>query len=235
MKASPLAFSIICFAFTIDLFIGTSAAAPEPVLDISGQKLTTGVKYYILPVLRGKGGGLKVASSGNNTCPLFVVQEKLEVLNGTPVTFTPYNAKDGVILTSTDLNIKSYVTSSTCDKPPVWKLLKVLTGVWFLSTGGVEGNPGIDTIVNWFKIEKAGKNYVLSFCPSVCKCQTLCRELGLYVGDDGNKHLSLSDKVPSFTVIARNGRGHMEEIRQVSKGHIRKMWPKRSKGKKGTR
>ncbi|ESW24531.1 hypothetical protein PHAVU_004G138500 [Phaseolus vulgaris] len=201
MKASLLPFSILFFAFTIQLFIGIAVAAPEPVVDTSGQKLRTGVKYYILPVFRGRGGGLTVSSSGNNTCPLFVVQEKPEVLNGTPVTFTPYNAKSGVILTSTDLNIKSYGTTTSCDKPPVWKLLKVLTGVWFLSTGGVEGNPGIDTIVNWFKIEKAEKDYVISFCPSVCKCQTLCRELGLYVGDDGNKHLSLSDKVPSFRVM----------------------------------
>ncbi|XP_020213156.1 kunitz trypsin inhibitor 2 [Cajanus cajan] len=194
-------FCLICFAFTF--FIVTTGAAPEPVLDTSGQKLITGVKYYILPVTRGKGGGLTVASTSanNDTCPLFVVQEKLEVLKGTPVTFTPYNAKTGLILTSTDLNIRSYVTSSTCAKPPVWKLLKVLTGVWFLSTGGIEGNPGIDTIVNWFKIEKAEKDYVLSFCPSVCKCQTLCRELGIYVDDDGYKHLSLSDKVPSFRIM----------------------------------
>lgn len=198
-KVSPLVFSILFLAFTIEPFIGIAAAAPEAVLDTSGQKLRTGVKYYILPVFRGRGGGLTVSSSGNNTCPLFVVQEKLEVSKGTPVTFTPYNAKSGVILTSTDLNIKSYGKTTTCDKPPVWKLLKVLTGVWFLSTGGVEGNPGVNTVVNWFKIEKAEKDYVLSFCPSFA--QTLCRELGLYVGDDGNKHLSLSDKVPSFKVM----------------------------------
>ncbi|KAK7270705.1 hypothetical protein RJT34_26062 [Clitoria ternatea] len=200
MKTSFLPFSFICFVFTLQHLIGTTHAAPEPVLDITGQKLRTGVKYYILPLIRGRGGGLKVASTSNNTCPLFVVQEKLEVLKGTPVTFTPYNAENGVILTSTDLNIKSYVTPYPCAQPQVWKLLKVLTGVWFLSTGGVEGNPGFDTTINWFKIEKSGKDYVLKFCPSVCKCQTLCRELGLYTGDDGNKHLALSDQVPSFIV-----------------------------------
>ena len=66
----------------------------------------------------------------------------------------------------------------------------------------MEGNSnvmGACLVVNWFKIEKAEKDYVLSFCPSFA--QTLCRELGLYVGDDGNKHLSLSDKVPSFKVM----------------------------------
>ncbi|XP_057443452.1 kunitz trypsin inhibitor 5-like [Lotus japonicus] len=191
-----LAFSFICFV----LIVLTSAAAPEPVLDISGQKLSTGVSYYILPVLRGKGGGLTLASRGNTSCPLYVVQEKLEVLKGHAVTFTPYNAKDGVIFTSTDLNIISSPRKSPCATSPVWKLHKVLTGVWFLGTGGDEGNPGADTIVNWFKIEKSGQDYVLSFCPSVCKCNTLCRELGIYI-DGGKKHLALSDKVPSFKVM----------------------------------
>jgi hypothetical protein len=201
MKTSFLAFSIIFLAFICKTF-----AAPEPVLDISGKKVTTGVKYYILPVIRGKGGGLTVVNENNlngnnNTCPLYVLQEKLEVKNGEAVTFTPYNAKQGVILTSTDLNIKSYVTKTTCTQSQVWKLNKVLSGVWFLATGGVEGNPGFDTIFNWFKIEKADKDYVFSFCPSVCKCQTLCRELGLYVYDHGKKHLALSDQVPSFRVV----------------------------------
>ncbi|CAL0322317.1 unnamed protein product [Lupinus luteus] len=205
MKTSLVAFSFLCFSLSINLLIGITAASPEPVLDTSGQKLETGVKYYIVPVIRGRGGGLTLKTSGNNTCPLFVVQEKNEVFNGLPVTFTPYNAKKGVILTSTDLNIKSSVNTKTtaCVQSPVWRLLKELTGVWFLSTGGVEGKPGIDTIVNWFKIEKAGKDYVISFCPSqVCdKCTTLCNSLGLFRHDDGNKHLALSDTVKPFKVM----------------------------------
>ncbi|WJX66933.1 hypothetical protein P8452_51438 [Trifolium repens] len=156
MKTTLLTFSIICLAF-----ICKTIATPEPVLDITGKKLTTDVKYYILPVIRGRGGCLTLKSEKNNTCPLFVVQEKHEVKNGEPVTFTPYNAKKG----------------------------------------GVEGNPGFDTIFNWFKIEKADKDYVLSFCPTVSTTQTLCRELGIYVDDNGNKHLALSDKVPSFRVM----------------------------------
>ncbi|GAU35588.1 hypothetical protein TSUD_295240 [Trifolium subterraneum] len=161
MKTSILAFSIISLAF-----ICKTIEAAEPVLDISGNKVTTGVKYYILPVIRGKGGGLTVTNvnnlnSNNSTCPLYVLQEKLEVKNGQAVTFTPYNAKQG----------------------------------------GVEGNPGFDTIFNWFKIEKADKDYVLSSCPSVSTTKTLCRELGLYVYGNGNKHLALSDQVPSFRVV----------------------------------
>ncbi|KAI4351997.1 hypothetical protein L6164_006290 [Bauhinia variegata] len=206
MKTAILALSFFAFAFITTPITGitATAAAPEPVLDISGQKLRTGVNYYILPVIRGRGGGLLLANSGNNTCPLYVVQETKETFSGQPVTFSPYDAKNGVIFTSSDLNIKSFVTETTsCDQSTVWKLLKVLTGVWFLSSGGVEGNSGAqpETIVNWFKIEKAEKDYELSFCPSVCKCQTLCRSLGIYIGDDGKRHLALSDKVSPFRVM----------------------------------
>ncbi|AES76385.1 kunitz family trypsin and protease inhibitor protein [Medicago truncatula] len=79
-----------------------------------------------------------------------------------------------MILTSTDLNIKSYVTKTTCAQSQVWQLSKVLSGVWFFSTEGVEGNPCFNTNKEyWFKIEKADNDYVLSFCPLVCQCQTL--------------------------------------------------------------
>ncbi|MED6143220.1 hypothetical protein PIB30_004308 [Stylosanthes scabra] len=197
---SSVTAAMICFA----MITAMAASAPEPVLDVTGQKLRVGVKYYILPVLRGKGGGLTVGSSVNATCPTYVLQDNLEVTRGTPVTFTPSTAnKDGVILTSTDLNIKSVATSSKCKnkESSVWRLLKVLSGVWFISTDGVEGNPGINTIVNWFKIEKDGEDYNLSYCPSVCNCSTLCRPLSIFTDSDGTKHLSLNDQVPTFKVL----------------------------------
>ncbi|KAJ7976150.1 Kunitz type trypsin inhibitor / miraculin [Quillaja saponaria] len=190
-------FSFLLIAFTSNPLLGS--ATPEPVLDISGQKVRTGVNYYILPVIRGRGGGLTLSTIGNNSCPLYVVQENLEVLNGRPATFSPVDKK-GVVHTSTDLNIRSSGIRTTCDQSTVWKLLKQLTGVWFLSTGGVEGNPGVDTITNWFKIEKAEKDYKLVFCPSVCNCQTLCRELGIFIDDNGKRYLSLNDKIPPFPV-----------------------------------
>ncbi|XP_015966198.1 kunitz trypsin inhibitor 5 [Arachis duranensis] len=198
MKSSlSLAAIMICSA----MMIGMAASAAEPVLDVTGQKLRSGVKYFILPVLRGRGGGLTVGSSVNSTCPIYVLQDKLEVTRGTPVTFTPSTPnKDGVILTSTDHNIKS-TSAPKCKESSVWRLLKVLSGVWFISTDGVAGNPGVNTVVNWFKIEKDGKDYNLSFCPSVCNCSTLCRPLGIFTDSDGTKHLSLSDQVPTFKVM----------------------------------
>ncbi|KAA8518072.1 hypothetical protein F0562_015546 [Nyssa sinensis] len=145
---------------------------PDPVLDIAGKKLRTGpgVEYYILPVIRGSGGGLTLASSRtrNHSCPLDVVQEKHEVDNGLPLTFSPVNPKKGVVEVSTDLNVK-FSGATICVQSTVWKLdLDESIGQYIVTTGGVEGNPSRETISNWFKIEILGDDYKLVFCPTVC-------------------------------------------------------------------
>jgi hypothetical protein len=57
-KAVLLLLAIFLFTVTTTPFLAADGAAPDPVLDIAGEKLRTGVGYYILPVIRGRGGGL---------------------------------------------------------------------------------------------------------------------------------------------------------------------------------
>ncbi|XVF30310.1 hypothetical protein REPUB_Repub16aG0045700 [Reevesia pubescens] len=186
-------------------FLLCANAAPDPVLDITGKKLRTGTNYYILPVFRGRGGGLTLASSTRNeTCPLDVVQEQLEVSNGLPLTFSPVNIKKGVIRVSTDQNIKFYA-STICVQSTVWKLANFddSTQQWLVTSGGVEGNPGRETVDNWFKIEKYEDDYKLVFCPTVCDfCKVLCRDVGVFIDDAGVRRLALSD-VPFKVMFKR--------------------------------
>ncbi|KAK0580170.1 hypothetical protein LWI29_037440 [Acer saccharum] len=189
--------SFFMFAFVTKApLVVTADSSPDPVLDIAGEKLHTGTDYYILPVVRGRGGGLTLASTGNETCPLDVVQERQEVENGLPVTFSPVNIKKGVVRLSTDQNIK-FSASTICVQSTVWKLNSHddSLGQWFVTTGGVEGNPGRETISNWFKIEKFDDDYKLVFCPSVCDtCRVLCRDIGIYIDQaTGIRRLALSD------------------------------------------
>ncbi|KAK6243891.1 hypothetical protein QUC31_010300 [Theobroma cacao] len=176
----------------------------DPVLDISGEELRTGTDYYILPVIRGGGGGgLTLASTGNETCPLDVVQEQLEVSDGLPVTFSPVNIKKGVVRVSTDQNIK-FSAATICVQSTLWKLdsFDDSTQQWFVTTGGVEGNPGRETIDNWFKIEKYEDDYKLVFCPTVCDfCKVMCRDVGVFI-DGGVRRLALSD-VPFKVMFKR--------------------------------
>ncbi|KAL4351341.1 hypothetical protein GQ457_06G013610 [Hibiscus cannabinus] len=192
-------------ALSFILFLcATANAAPDPVLDISGKILRTGTDYYILPVFRGRGGGLTLASTGNNTCPLDVVQEQQEVSKGLPVTFTPFNTKKGVIRVSTDNNVK-FSAATICVQSTVWKLSNFdeSTRQWFVTSGGVEGNPGRETTGNWFKIEKFEDDYKLVFCPTVCNfCKVLCRDVGVFTDDTGVRRLALTD-VPFKVMFKR--------------------------------
>ncbi|CAL5184911.1 unnamed protein product [Lathyrus oleraceus] len=205
MKITLLAF-ILLFAFlSSQPFLGAADASNDQVVDILGKKLRAYASYYILPVLpihkcgpydkcRSSGSSLALASIGRKTCPLDVVV--VDKYQGLPLTFTPVNPKKGVIRVSTDLNIK-FASRPTClHHSMVWKLdsFDVYKRQWFVTTGGVAGNPGPETINNWFKIEKYGDGYKLVFCPSVVQSfKYLCNNVGVFVDQNGNKRLALSD------------------------------------------
>lgn len=182
-----LALIILVIALSTKPQHGAANAAPEQVVDTSGKKLRVGVNYYIVPSPRNEYvGGLALASIGNNKeCPLDVVPG----FQAQPLTFTPLNPKKGVIRVSSDLNI-AFSTYTTCPETTVWKINEY----WFVTTGGVVGNPGWETVNNWFKIEKYEDSYKLVHCPSVCNdCGTpQCKDIGLYEGKYGTR-LALSD------------------------------------------
>ncbi|KDO37403.1 hypothetical protein CISIN_1g035912mg, partial [Citrus sinensis] len=127
----------------------------------------------------------RISNNDNKTFSLHVVQEQNIQKYGLPMTFSPVNPKKGVIFAKTSV------------QSTIWKLDKfdVALGQWFVTIGGVEGNPGPQTTRNWFKIEKFYGDYELVCCPLVCKfCKVLC----IFI-NGGVRHLALSD-VP-FNVI----------------------------------
>ncbi|MCL7024533.1 hypothetical protein MKW94_004043 [Papaver nudicaule] len=199
MKTTAMSL-LLTFAFiflSISVQFSAVSAASEPVRDIKGRALRKGVKYFILPVTRGLGGGLALGKKLNGAqCPLEVVQAQREISNGLPLTFSSVDPKEKVIRVSTDLNIK-FSASSICVQSMVWKLANVDEKVSksFIETNGIAGNPGRTTVDNWFKIEKDGvrKNtYKLKFCPTVCNvCKVMCKEVGIFVGRDRVRRLAL--------------------------------------------
>ncbi|KAL1824807.1 hypothetical protein ACET3Z_011585 [Daucus carota] len=178
-----------------------AASAPNPVIDTFGRYLRQGVSYYIVPVppedptVSSRGGGLNLAATRNKTCPLDVVQEMDENNKGLPFSFIPINPKKGVIRESTDLNIK-YMGDTACNESMVWMLNQLgdPNGPYFVTTGGVEGHPGAQTIGNWFKIEVFIDDYKIMYCPTVCKyCKVICRDVGIVVVN-GRRYLGLTDQ-----------------------------------------
>ncbi|KAE8692896.1 putative Kunitz family trypsin and protease inhibitor protein [Hibiscus syriacus] len=189
-------------ALTFLLFSSTIATdQPDAVLDVSGQELRTRTYYYVLPVIRGRGGGLSLDSATdadpNIGCPLVVVQEQQEVSNGLPLYFSPVNVEQqgSVVRLSTDLNV-IFNASTICLQSTLWELAfdKSLQK-FVVATGGALGNPGSETLNNWFKIERFEDDYKLVFCPGVCDiCRPVCGELGVFVDVDGIRRLVLADE-----------------------------------------
>jgi hypothetical protein len=202
MKSTLLVwFSFLLFAFVLS--VPSIEAYTEPVLDMQGEELKAGTEYIITSAIWGPGGG--DVSATNKTCPDDVIQYSLDQLQGLPVTFSPASSsEDDVIRVSTDLNIK-FSIKKACDHSSVWKIQKSSNSEvqWFVTTGGEEGNPGVDTLTNWFKIEKAGTlGYKLVFCPEdICHCGVLCRDIGIYFENNRGRILSLSDKLSPFLVL----------------------------------
>lgn len=189
MKITLVAF-ILLFTFTTKPLLGATGASPAQVVDTSGKVLRAGTKYFVVPA--NGGGGLALTSIGE-MCPMDVVA--VQDYSGLPLSFSPNNPKKGVIRVSTDLNIL-FSADYDCPQSNVWKLgdYDYNAGQWFVITGGVTGNPGWQTVSNWFKIEEYEDSYKLVYCPTVCSyCTVQCRDIGLYVDSDGNQRLALSD------------------------------------------
>lgn len=187
----------------------TAAVDTNLVRDINGHPLKPKYSYHILPVIRGRGGGLTLTPKNKTEpCPLFVAQENHEISNGLPLKFYPVNPKDKKVSLSFDLNIV-FDASTICVQSTGWKLsIDEVSGRAYVGTGGMIGNPGLESVDNWFKIEKAGKGnyyyYKIVFCPSVCKfCKVMCGDIGVFVEDDGSRLLGFRNEQPLLVVFKR--------------------------------
>ncbi|KNA11067.1 hypothetical protein SOVF_138580 [Spinacia oleracea] len=147
-------------------FLSPPTAADSVVLDIDGNPVEAGSQYYVLTRgTRGAGrGGLTAAPLGG-LCPLYVGQHRSWTQQGSPVTFFPANPSQKYITQSSDVNI-AFGLNPICRNLGVWQLGYSFSGVPYVTTNGVIGNPGAETFTNWFKIEHAfgPESYKIVYC-----------------------------------------------------------------------
>ncbi|KAJ0433411.1 putative proteinase inhibitor I3, Kunitz legume, kunitz inhibitor STI-like superfamily [Helianthus annuus] len=183
--------TIIFFSLAFFLCIFKANSAPGPVLDAGGKPLRSGVEYYATPTsIDGFDSSILRAPVGNKTCPAGAVEYYQTEGEGQTLIITPVDPKMGVIRLSTDVNIKFSGPVTRCHESNVWKLQYYkATKQYVVMMGGVEGNPGPETLNNWFKIEKAVDDYnreayKFVYCPSVCSsCKVMCKDIGTYHGN----------------------------------------------------
>ncbi|KAJ0667610.1 putative proteinase inhibitor I3, Kunitz legume, kunitz inhibitor STI-like superfamily [Helianthus annuus] len=184
--------TIIFFSLAFFLCIFKANSAPGPVLDDSGKPLRSGAEYYvILTNIKNYTSTIWPVAVGNNTCPAGVVEHQTKGWVNA-FTITPVDPKKGVIRLYTDVNIK-FLGSTLCDESNVWKL-KYDNGMkqYAVMMGGVEGNPGPETLDNWFKIDKTTDGYKFVYCPSVCSyCKVMCGDIGTTIDNNGVSRLVL--------------------------------------------
>ncbi|MED6139941.1 hypothetical protein PIB30_088542 [Stylosanthes scabra] len=195
MKITLLALVLVIVLSTNSL-LGAASPAPEQVVDITGKKVRSGVNYYIVPASNPYAGIAVTVAKINQTCPLNVVAG--DYSNGPlPLHFLPVNQKKDVIRVNTDLNIHFTELGDECPDSPVWMINKDYDPSWdaqnFVTLGGELGNPGKETVLDWFKIEKQEDAYKLFYCPNVYYESYGCSGIGISEDEFGNKRLALTN------------------------------------------
>ncbi|XP_059304497.1 kunitz trypsin inhibitor 5-like [Lycium ferocissimum] len=190
-------FFLIVTLSTHSFFLVKAQDVSEPILDDSGKAVQKGANYLISPAGRGNGGGLQVDSIRNRTDPLVVTQNADESVIGGNVQFSPDDTKENTVRISTDLNIKltSMVISNSST---VWRInTELIPQRYLVTVGGVEGNPGRETLSNWFKIGKYEDAYKLVYCPGVCEtCRPFCGDIGILVEPNNKRVLYVGSDKP---------------------------------------
>ncbi|KAH0669939.1 hypothetical protein KY290_025353 [Solanum tuberosum] len=180
----PLALSS---TFSSDLLLPSELEEVVPngktyasVVDIDGNPVKAGAKYFVLPSLRGSGGGLilsRVVDKNVKVCPQDIVQVPKELNRGRPVEFFPaYPEKTGeFIKVNNPINVNFFFPNeaSRCANFTVWKMDKKYKYVVGRGTLGA-----LNRIRNWFRIVPYGKDYRFVYCPSLCvPCKIKCFDL----------------------------------------------------------
>ncbi|XP_027357309.1 kunitz-type trypsin inhibitor-like 2 protein [Abrus precatorius] len=190
---------ILLCAFLSNLPLGFSNDV-EQVVDINGNPIFPGGKYYLVPAIVGPpGGGVRLGRTGNSHCPVTVLQEFSEVQQGSPVKFSIPGISPGIIFTGTPLDIE-FTETPDCAESPNWvafvdnEIQKACLGI-----GGPEQHPGQQTIDGKFHIEKYRFGYKLVFC---IRGSDTCFDIGTYDAHkgEGGRRLNLTEHAP-FEVV----------------------------------
>ncbi|CAJ1779047.1 unnamed protein product [Sphenostylis stenocarpa] len=124
--------------------------------------------------LIGNGGGPEFAATGNETCPLTVVQNPSPFSNGLPVRMSS-PARIPFISEGLNLNIGFLFVPPCASTPSIWTVVKGLGKRLSVKLTGYD-----NTIPGWFRIKTFGfGSYSLVFCPNRGTCG--------YVGIDNKR------------------------------------------------
>ncbi|CAH8312105.1 unnamed protein product [Eruca vesicaria subsp. sativa] len=164
------------------------------VLDMDGDIIFRG-SYYVLPVIRGRGGGVTLQGRGGELCPFDIAQESSVFDLGIPVKFSNWRPRVAFVPESQDLNIEMDVEVTICIQSTYWRVgdFDEERKQYFVVAGSNTDGSGQDSPKSFFQIKKSGNNYKFVFCPPACDSgRPRCRNVGIFVDELGVRRLALS-------------------------------------------
>ncbi|KAF8089359.1 hypothetical protein N665_0508s0007 [Sinapis alba] len=185
------------FYFVLALTVVLATNTYGAVLDINGDIIFRG-SYYVLPVIRGRGGGVTLRGRGGELCPFDIVQESSEVDEGIPVKFSNWRPRVAFVPESQDLNIEMDVEATICIQSTYWRVgeFDEERKQYFVVAGSKTDGSGQDSPKSFFQIKKSGDDdYKFVFCPPACDSgRPRCRNVGIFVDEIGVRRLALSSE-----------------------------------------
>nr|P83036.2 RecName: Full=Trypsin inhibitor; Short=LTI; Short=LlTI; AltName: Full=Kunitz-type trypsin inhibitor LlTI; Contains: RecName: Full=Trypsin inhibitor alpha chain; Contains: RecName: Full=Trypsin inhibitor beta chain [Leucaena leucocephala] len=176
----------------------------QVLVDLDGDPLYNGMSYYILPVARGKGGGLELARTGSESCPRTVVQTRSETSRGLPARLaSPYRILIGsnIPLTIEFQPQKPYSCHGHSSRSLQWKVEK--TQMVKIASSDEE-----QRLFGPFQIQPYRNHYKLVYCESESRNHhDDCRDLGISIDDQQNRLLVVKNGDPLVVQFAKANRG----------------------------
>ncbi|KAG2321824.1 hypothetical protein Bca52824_015037 [Brassica carinata] len=176
------------FYFVLALTAVLATTTYGAVLDINGDTIFRD-SYYVLPVIRGQGGGLSLRGRGGKPCPLDIVQRSSELEEGIPVKFSNWKIKVAFVPESWNLNIETVVRATICIQSTYWRVGEFDEA---RKQNFVVAGPQ-DSQKSFFQIQKCGDDaYKFVFCPPAL--ETRCSNVGIFVDEVGVRRLALTSE-----------------------------------------
>ncbi|XP_057446448.1 kunitz-type trypsin inhibitor-like 2 protein [Lotus japonicus] len=150
-----LTLSVLLFAFSTTYIIPLAfSQVPDLVKDINGIPLSSDGKYYVLPAIWGPtGGGVSPRVTGNQTCPVTVLQSYYEVENGKGVKFEHF-PNIGIIYEGVPLKIYFANIYGYCAESTEWVVVSDDFPTPWVGIGGAADHPGKQIVSGLFDIQK---------------------------------------------------------------------------------
>ncbi|KAL1370328.1 hypothetical protein HN51_000604 [Arachis hypogaea] len=168
----------------------SSSDANSAVLDTQGNKVQSGVEYYVRPAITDDVGGYVTLIDrvcNNGSCPLCIGQQNVVGASRFSIKFTPFIEGESVVRENRVFKALTLCVQSTewkvGDQESVKRLIVACDG------GDDQG-----LLKGFFRIEKGNLGiYYFVWCPlEVCpNCRLNCSYVGYLIDENGNRFLAL--------------------------------------------